>query len=184
VAVLGIWLGAAIFADLAVTRNFRTVDRFLAAPGSGTTANEIEKIGADRLRPILRRNAGEENNAIFEDWETAELAIAAVLIGLLFAGGKPTPQLLSLVGLMFAIVAIQRFYLSPQVTDLGRQIADLSPKDPLNTRFWTFHGIYSGTEIAKLLLGIAAAVHLALRRKKEAELAPAKEAPLVVNMNG
>ena len=182
--ILGMWLGAAIFADLAVTRNFRTVDRFLVSPGSGTIAGEIEKIGPERLRPILRRNAGEENNTIFEDWESAELAIGAVLIGLLFTGGRPTPQLLWLVGLMMAIVTIQRFYLSPQVTDLGRQIADLSPKDPLNTRFWTFHGIYSGAEIAKLLLGFTAAIYLSLRRRKEAETAPAKESPLVVKVNG
>lgn len=182
--VLGMWLGAGIFADLAVTRNFSTVDRFLVSPGSGTIASEIEKIGPERVRPILRRNAGEENNSIFEDWESAELAIAAVLIGLLFIGGKPSPQLLSMVGLMLAIVAVQRFYLSPQVADLGRQIADLSPKDPLNQRFWTFHGIYSGTEMAKLLIGLATAVYLSLRRKKEAEPAQTKETQLFVNMNG
>jgi hypothetical protein len=178
------WLGASVFADFAVTRNFATVDRFLTSPGSSGIANEIERIGPDRLRPILRRNAGEENNTIFEDWESAEFGIAAVLIGSLFLGGRPTPSVLSLVGIMLAIVAVQRFYLSPQVTDLGRQIADLSPKDPLNQRFWTFHGIYSGVEMAKLLLGIATAVYLSIRRKKETEPAASKEAQLVVNMNG
>ena len=184
IVVLGVWLGAATFADLAVTRNFTTVDRFLASPGSVNIANEIGQIGRDRMRLILRRNAGEENNSIFEDWETAELAIAAVLIGLLFIDGKPAPQLALMILIMLAIVVVQRFYLSPEVTGLGRQMADLSPNDPLTSRFWMFHGIYSGAEIVKLVLGISAAVYLAIRREKEAEPASVREAPLVVNMNG
>ena len=45
--LLGVWLGAGIFADLAVTQNFQTVDRFLAAPGSIGTTVELKR---DRTR--------------------------------------------------------------------------------------------------------------------------------------
>ncbi|MDE3196144.1 MAG: hypothetical protein KGN84_07365 [Acidobacteriota bacterium] len=182
--LLGIWLGAGVFADIAVTRNFTTVDRFLTAPGSTAAASEIQKIGAERLRPILRRNAGEENNGLFADWETAELAIGAAMLGLLFAGGKPAAPLAAMVGFMLAIVAAQRFYLSPLVTDLGRQIADLPPSDPLNARFWMFHGIYSGVELAKLLAGFIAAIYMCIRKKQETEQAIVKETPLVARLNG
>jgi len=169
--VLGGWLGAATFADFAVTQNFQTVDRFLRAPGSNVTALELQKIGADRERPILRRNAGEENGVLFQGWETAELAIGAVVIGLLLAGGKRSGLVLSPAVLMLLIVAAQRFYLTPEVTELGRRIADLSASDPsgsqLNSQFWTAHGLYSGLEIFKLLLGAFLAVLLVLPRKRD-----------------
>jgi hypothetical protein len=172
---LGGWLGAATFADFAVTQNFQTVDRFLSSPGSNATAMELQKIGAERERPILRRNAGEENGFLFEGWETAELAIGAVLIGLLLAGGKRSGLLLAPAVLMLVIVATQRFYLSPEVTGLGRRIADLSAADPrgpqLDSQFWTAHGIYSGLEIFKLLLGAFLAVLLVLPHKRDLGLA-------------
>ncbi len=171
--MLGGWLGAATFADVAVTQNFQTVDRFLRSPGSNVTALELQQIGADRERPILRRNAGEENGFLFEGWETAELGIGAVVIGLLLAGGKRSGLVLSPAVLMLLIVAAQRFYLSPEVTGLGRRIADLSAADPsgpqLNSRFWTAHGLYSGLEILKLLLGAFLAVVLVLPRKRDPE---------------
>jgi hypothetical protein len=169
--VLGGWLGAGTFADFAVTQNFQTVDRFLASPGSNVIAMELEKIGADRERPILRRNAGEENGFLFRGWETAELAIGAAVIGLLLVGGKRSGLVLSPAVLMLLIVVAQRFYLSPEVTDLGRRIADLSAADPrgpqLNSQFWTAHGIYSGLEIFKLLLGAFLAVLLVLPHKRD-----------------
>jgi hypothetical protein len=171
--VLGGWLGAAAFADVAVTQNFQTVDRFLQNPGSNLTARELEKIGTDRERPILRRNAGEENSYLFERWETLELLVAGVVIGLLFVGGKRSTPMISLAGSMLLIVAAQRFYLSPEITALGRRMADLSVYDPsvaqVNARFWMSHGIYSGAEILKLLLGVGLAVLLALPRRKDSD---------------
>ena len=182
--MLGGWLGAAAFADFAVTQNFSTVDRFLQSPGSNATALELQKIGMDRERPILRRNAGEENGFLFEDWETAELGVAVVLILLLLVGGKRSNAMLALAGLMLMIVAGQRFYLSPDITDLGRQLAERTASDPLNApltaRFWTAHGIYSGAEIAKLLLGFALAVLLALPRKRDSDRAPREPEPELI----
>jgi hypothetical protein len=165
--VLGIWLGAGVFADIAVTQNFATVDRFLAAPGNILSATELTKIGRERERVLLRRNAGEENNFIFENRERAEFVIGAVLIFVLAFGGRPDKLMLSPAAAMLVLVAVQHFYLSPQVADLGRRISDLPPKDPLNATFWTFHGIYSGIEILKLLLGAGLAVRLSLRPKSD-----------------
>jgi hypothetical protein len=165
--VLGVWLGGGILADFAVIQNFATVDRFLAAPGSILSAAELGRIGRDRERALLRRNAGEENNFIFENWEMAELALGAVLLFVLAFGGRPDKLMLSLALAMTVVVSVQHFYLSPTVTDLGRQIADLPPKHPLNDRFWTFHGIYSGVEILKFLIGGALAVRLSVRPKTD-----------------
>jgi len=184
--LLGAWLGAGVFADVAVTQNFQTVDRFLAQPGSIQTSIDLNQAGRTRVREILRRNAGEENNFIFEMWERTELILLPVLFGLLFFGGRPQKILLAGVGVLALILCIQHFWLSPTITEMGRKLADLGPKDPLNATFWQFHGLYSGVEIGKLLLSAAMAARLAVRRgadpdhfarefEKQAASAPGKK---------
>jgi hypothetical protein len=165
--ILGIWLGAGFFADFAVTRNFKTVETFLADPGDVTTSVELNRIGRWKERIILRRNAAEENNYLFEVWEWTELALGTVLLASLAFGERPQKLLLAAPLAMIVIVAAQRFYLSPQVAELGRKIADLPAKDPLNGTFWMFHGIYSGAEIVKILIGLALAVRPSVRGRKD-----------------
>lgn len=159
VLILGLWLGAGVFADVAVTRNFGTVDRFLANPGTSEAANEIAALGHDRARDLLRRNAGEENNSLFTDWERTELAIGAVLIALL-AFGRAGSASVALASSMFAIVAVQDFALSPAIAALGRVVPSLPAGDPAVAHFWTMHGIYSGIEILKLAIGFVLAGRL------------------------
>jgi hypothetical protein len=165
--VVGAWLGAGIFADVAVTQNFQTVDRFLAQPGSIHTSVELNAIGRDRERAILRRNAAEENSAIFENWERAELIIGCTLLALLLYALKPNKRVLGGALLMLVIVAAQHFFLSPKITDMGRKLADLPDDDPLILTFWNFHNVYSGAEILKLLVGFVLAVWLAMRRRQD-----------------
>jgi hypothetical protein len=167
--ILGAWLGGSVFADVAVIQNFDTVDRFLASPGNTASSIELGKIGRQRERVLLRRNAGEENAFIFENWERAEFALGAALLLLLTFGGRPDKWMLALNLLMFVALAAQHLYLSPAITDLGRRIADLPPKDPLNAQFWMFHGIYSGSEILKVVLGAGIALRMCLVRKKHGQ---------------
>ena len=73
--LLGVWLGASITStDLAVTQNFQTIDRFLDTPGNAATSAQLNEIGRARERIVLRRNAAEENNWIFLNWERLQRA--------------------------------------------------------------------------------------------------------------
>jgi hypothetical protein len=168
--LLGIWLGAGIFADVAVTQNFQTVDRFLAGPGSIGTSVELNAIGRDRERNILRRNAGEENNFLFENWERAEMVLGIALLATLFFGERPDKGMLVAGLSIWLIVAVQHFFLSPEVAGMGRKMADLPGDTALAKRFWMYHGIYSGSEILKLLVGFGLAVRLSIRRKADPDL--------------
>lgn len=168
--LLGVWLGAGIFADLAVTQNFQTVDRFLAAPGSIGTTVELSAIGRERERNILRRNAGEENNFLFENWERAEIVLGIALLATLFFGERPHKGMLMAGLAMWLIVAVQHFLLSPNVTEMGRKMADLPDDIALAKKFWIFHGVYSGSEILKLLVGFGLAARLSVRRKADPDL--------------
>lgn len=167
--LLGAWLGASIFADVAVTQNFQTVDRFLALPGNATTSRELNKVGRPEERMILRRNAAEENNWIFVNWERIELALGGVLFMLLLFGERPQKLHLFLCLLLIAIVAAEHFLLTDRIIDLGRRIDELPPNNPDAVKFWNLHGFYSGLDILKLVAGAFFAVQLATRRKLAAD---------------
>ena len=175
--VLGLWLGASIAADIAVTQNFITVDRFLNGPGSARAEAQINQIGRDTERAILRRNAGEENNWIFLNWERVELIVGPLLFILLLLGAKPSRLELSLCAAMVVIVVGQHFFLDSRIADLGRRIDGLPPGNPAVSAFWTLHGIYSGLEILKLAVAVAFAISLATGQKLRRERAAPETAP-------
>jgi hypothetical protein len=81
------------------------------------------------------------------------------------------------------IVMAEHFLLTPQITGIGRFVDDLPATDPEYKRFWMLHGLYSGLDILKMLIGFACAFRLAVRRRPDREkfarefepLLPAKE---------
>lgn len=168
--LLGLWLGANIVVDLAVTQNFSTVDRFLASPGSVAASIQLNKIGRADAREILRRNAAEENNVLFDNFEIAEAFLGAILFLLLLFGDRPQISMLAMTFLMLAIVLTQHFALSPQITAMGRNIAALPKESAAVKKFWMFHGFYSGSELLKIGIGIAFAARLIFRNKQDPDM--------------
>lgn len=168
--LLGAWLGASILTDVAVTQNFQTVDRFLEAPGNLGTSAQLNAIGRARERVILRRNAAEENNWIFLNWERLEFAVGTGLFLMLLFGGRPRKTMLGLSLFMLAIVGAEHFLLTGRITDLGRVVDDLPATAPDYKTFWALHGIYSGLDILKMLVGIVLAARLVIRRKPDREV--------------
>ncbi|MDP9054443.1 MAG: hypothetical protein M3N93_09110 [Acidobacteriota bacterium] len=167
--LLGIWLGAGIVTDLAVTQNFQAVDRFLETPGNPVTSAQLNQIGRARERVILRRNAGEENNWIFLNWERVELTMGAALFLLLLFGDRPQKLMLGFSLALLAIVGAEHFFLTPPIAELGRTVDNLPNTDPQYKTFWTLHGLYSGLDIVKMLVTVAMAARLIVRRRPDKE---------------
>jgi len=169
--LVGAWLAGSVFMDLVATQNFRSVDRLLDAPSQQAT-ERIQKLGGhDAARVFLRHLVSEQNRTYFVTWERAQIVLGCVLfLGLLF-GMQPErfPLLLALV--MLGIVLLMHFFLTPEITRLGRAI-DFAPPGGSGdrTRFWTFHGLYSASELIKLGLGLALAYRL-LRKSKTSQTA-------------
>ena len=168
--LLGAWLGASILTDVAVTQNFQTVDRFLLTPGNAGTIIQLNDVGRARERLILRRNAAEENNWIFLNWERLELVIGGSLFLLILFGGRPQKSLLAICLALLGIVAVEHLFLTPQITGLGRLIDDLPPTDPQSRTFWVLHGIYSGVDILKMLVLLGFGIRLSVRRKPDPDV--------------
>jgi hypothetical protein len=167
--LLGAWLGAGILADVAVTQNFQTVDRFLESPGDPATSVQLNQVGRVRERAILRRNAGEENNWIFLNWERVELVLGSGLFLLLFFGERPRKSLLAGAIILLVIVGGEHFLLTPRITEMGRTVDYLPPNSSEVKTFWVLHGFYSGLDLLKIAVGLAMAARIVIRRKPDKE---------------
>ena len=164
--LLGAWLAGCVFMDMVATQNFRSVDRLLAAPPPQIAERMQAMGGHDLARAFLRYQASELNRSYFDNWERAQIVLGAVLF-LVF--GSPANRLMLLLTLlMLGLVLAMHFYLTPEITRLGRTIDFVAPGTPSpdRARFWTFHGAYSACELVKFGLGTVLAVLLVRRRRR------------------
>lgn len=151
--LLGAWISGSLFMILVATQNFRSVDRLLAEPR--TAAGQIEQMGRDEARTFLRYQVSEQNRWYFEAWEKMQLALGVVLLVVVCTGLGEHRSFCLLVTAMLALLAVERFYLTPEIVRLGRLIDFVPPaaSSPDRTLFWRFHGAYSAVELTKLALG-------------------------------
>lgn len=166
--LLGAWLGGCLFMDMVATANFRSVDRVLAAPPA-PFALEIQALGGhDAARMFLRHQVSEQNRWYFVTWEQAQIGLGAALFLLLVFGTDSGRLALLAAVLMLGLVLVMHFFLTPEITRLGRVIDFVPPGAPSGerTRFWVFHGAYSASELLKLGLGIVLAALVVRGRKK------------------
>jgi hypothetical protein len=162
--LIGAWLAASIFMDFTAIQNFRSVDRFLSAPGP-LGAEQIKAIGGrSEARVFLRAGAAETNRFLFEQWEYTQLALALVLLTVFVFGHGDVPRAALLLAiLMMAIVAADRFLLTGEITRLGRLLDFPNTPGADEALFWKLHGVYSGLELLKIALGLGVAGTLVIR---------------------
>ena len=154
--------------DMVATQNFHSVDRLLAAP-SPQAEERIQKMGGrEAARVFLRYQVAEQNRWYFETWECVQIGLGLALFFVLLFGSLPDKLFLLLTLLMLAIVLVMRFFLTPEITQLGRVIDFVAPGVSAadRTRFWTFHGAYSASELVKIGLGLVLMVLLVRRRRR------------------
>jgi hypothetical protein len=154
--LMGAWLAAGALLDFCVIQNFRAVDRFLETSGA-SAATQVHSLGGRaEARTFLRLEVAELNAFLFEQWEIFQFVFGIAIIGVfIFGGGEAPRAALILTILMLGILSVQRFYLTPEITRLGRL--------PIDAHFWMLHGISSGLELLKLALGLVAASTLLVR---------------------
>jgi hypothetical protein len=161
--LLGAWIAGSLFMIMVATQNFRSVDRLLAAPGRAGA--QIETMGHSEARTFLRYQVSEQNRWYFETWEKIQLALGVALLAAALRQGK---ILFRLAVLMFGLLLVERFYLTPEIIRLGR-IIDFVPQaisSPERDTFWRYHAAYSAVELLKLALGFLLSGRLIFGRER------------------
>jgi hypothetical protein len=158
--LIGALLATGAFIDFTAIQNFRAVDRFLGAPATQAIPG-IQTLGQGAARTLLRRQVAETNRFLFEKSEQCQILLGlAFVLALAFARAH-SPRLPIILGvLILFLLALEHFYLSPEITELGRKLDSTGASKEVAAVFWRFHGTYSAVELLKLAFGLVAGVSL------------------------
>jgi len=163
---MGVWLTGTIATAVVATENFYTIDRLLEARPNPTFAADVDRIGHDATRELLRYLSSELNRLYFQLWNLVQLAVGILALWLVVklpGAGKPKWWIVW----MLAIVLFLTVLITPFILSVGRSI-DFVPRDPPPDALRTFgllHAAYTVLDGIMLILGIIAT--LSLVRGKE-----------------
>lgn len=151
--ILGIWIGVTAAMVFVAIQNFQGVERLLEAPPP-PAGKLLGGMGHENSRMLMRYQASEMNRYFFDLYGNIQIGLALLLtVALLFAtnGNKPT---LALCLVTVFVVIFEKYWLTPEITYLGRLIDFVPQTAPSaeRARFWSFHSTYSTMEIVKLVL--------------------------------
>ena len=163
--LVGAWLlGSLLMAFVAAT-SLAGIDRFLNSPPP-QISKELEEVGSDVMRQILKHGAAERIRHATEAWEVIQLGIGAALLASSFLTAHRSRVVLACSLVMFVITAFMYFSLTPTMNALARSLdfqpvtASLPDSENL-TRYLVWYRVL---EIFKILFGLVAASRLLFDR--------------------
>lgn len=144
-----------------------SVDRLFDHPNPSATLL-LKPLGPEAAKQVLNYQAAEQNRYYRESWETGQLILGCFFFFfmLFFTREDKISLLLSL--LMVICVVAQRFYMTPEVSSMGR-VVDFVASDtyvPGRHRAAVVEKAYDVAELAKLGIGTLLAGWLILGRGK------------------
>ncbi|HYR44898.1 MAG TPA: hypothetical protein VER98_17845 [Terriglobia bacterium] len=163
---MGVWLTGTLATAVVATENFFTIDRLLEAKPNPAFAADVEKLGHDAARELLRYLSSELNRLYFQYWNLAQLAVGILALWLVVqlpGADKPKWGIVWMLGIVLFLTVL----ITPFILSVGRSI-DFLPRDPPPDGLRTFgllHATYTVFDGIELILGIL--VTLWLVRGKE-----------------
>jgi hypothetical protein len=98
--------------------NARSPERLAAEPIGPAATLELKELGP-AARRAFHYQAAEQNRALLENWCTAQLIFAAILLLFLIFGTTESKAPLALAAIMLVVTAVQRVLLAPEMNALG-----------------------------------------------------------------
>jgi hypothetical protein len=158
---MGVWLTGTIATAVVATENFYTIDRLLEARPNQVFAADIDKLGREETRELLRYLSSELNRLYFQIWNLAQLAVGIVALWLVVKLAAETKPKWWIVG-MLAIALFLTALITPFILSVGRSI-DFVSRDPPPASLRSFgllHATYTVFDGVMLILGIMTTVSL------------------------
>ncbi len=149
--------------------NFFGIDRLLNSPSANPVfQKDVAQLTQPEARLVLRYLSSELNRYYFMVWGWIEFALAVII--LVLAVWLKHSRLIAGFAVMLAITAVMSFYITPEITQVGRAL-DFIPRQPPPpglAEFGKLHGTYSILDLIKLAIGLWMAVVLARLRGRTA----------------
>ena len=163
---MGAWLMGTLFLWVIASQNFREVDKVLDL-NHPEISKIVQSITYSETRSLLRLLASELNRFYFKLWGGIQVFIGGVIALLLciYRYGYTDRLGFILVIGMWSLSIILLFWITPELTILGRQL-DFSPKNPSSEKFalfWNYHFIYVLTDFLKFAIGLWSITRLSRR---------------------
>jgi len=152
---------------LVASRRAAAPERVLLKDSSKVT-DEAKTPEFAQIRRWLEYEAAEENRSNFEVWDTIQLGFGLGLFLFFLFGTKEGKWLIAVVLWMEVLVLIERFYLTPEITALGR-LTDFLPPEAGSTeraRLWVLQNAYYGAEGLKWVAGLGLAGQMIFFRSR------------------
>jgi hypothetical protein len=165
---MGLWLMGTVAMAIVATQNFYTIDRLLKAQPNATLTADVEKLGHDETRNLLRYLSSELNRLFFQYWNFAQLAIGILALWLIVKvpqAGKPKWAIVAMLGIVLFLTG----FITPRIVSVGREL-DFVPRVPPPPGLRTFgllHATYTVFYGVEVVLGILVTLWL-VRGKEEA----------------
>jgi hypothetical protein len=152
---MGLWLMGTVCVGIVAAENFYTIDRLLKAEPNHAFALDIEKLGHDQTREVLRYLSSELNRLYFQYWNVAQLGLGILtlwLVGKLVWAHKAKWGIVAMLGIVLFLTAV----ITPRIVSVGRAldfVPRVPPPDGLRT-FGLLHAAYTVFDGIQVILGI------------------------------
>jgi hypothetical protein len=163
---LGIWLGGSLLMALVASQNLKQADRALAEAGPAARL-ELKALGPN-ARTLFRYQAAEQNRSYLRNWTLAQVVFGALFLLVMLFGSHEGGFVLIGILCMVLLSALERFFLVPETSVLGRMV-DFLPADqgvPERNRLWVLQAAYYAVEAGKWILGLALTAAMVFSRRR------------------
>ena len=163
--ILGAWMLGSLLMVFVIYQNGVNVDKVMNNP-PGPVAKDIEDLGSDITRMLLRFQATEMNRFLYETWGVGQIGIGLALLSAVTFTSHRSKFLMFGSAAMILLVVIQVFYTTSSMAALGRTFDFMPANAALKERdlYQGYSTMNTLAEILKLLLGAGLAVRLLIDR--------------------
>jgi hypothetical protein len=137
------------------SQNMSNVDRILNSP-PGPVAKDIDDLGVDITRLLLRYQATELNRFLAETWGVAQIGLGAAILSAMLFTAHRSKFLIYATCVMILIAIFQVAYIRPSMNALGRSFDFLPVTAALKDResYQSYAVMYTVAEVIKLIIGL------------------------------
>ena len=163
--MIGAWLLGVLLTSFVVGQSRLNVERFFSNPPP-QLPKQLDGSEPESLRQVLAFQAAQHNRHVRETWEMIQLGTLGALLATSIFTAHRSRILLSSSLLMFVMVLVAYFYLTPMMNVLSRSYDFLPPESGLHERetynsYWVWYRVL---DIFKVILALIITGRLLLDR--------------------